>query len=102
MSSETSTQFFEYVSGYSVPVTPKNPISEEQAKQRRAYCVVGFDDFGRVVRVTKWLNAALEFQYDYQYGSDGRVVGAQVTGAAGVREEIPLPRSERKAARAGA
>jgi negative regulator of genetic competence, sporulation and motility len=98
----SSTKFFEYVTGYSVPVVPKNSISEDEAKRRRAYYVVAFDDLGQIVQVTKMLDSQFEFQYDYHYDDAGHVTAATITGPDGKSEDIPVPEVERQRVRSRA
>ena len=91
-----STKYFEYISGYSVPAIPKSPISEADARQRRAYYEVAFDESGRVMQITKMLDARLSFRYEYDYDATGRVSAARMTGPDGNTKEIPLPHTKRQ------
>ena len=87
------TKYFEGVAGYSAPMQPRNPISEEDAKRRRVYYRVVFDDAERIVQVTKFLDSRFELQFDYQYDIAGQVSSAQVTGPDGKSQPIDVPRA---------
>jgi YD repeat-containing protein len=81
---------------------PKNSISEDEAKQRRSYYVVAFDDLGQIVQVTKMSESQLEFQYDYHYDDAGHVTAATITGPDGKSEDIPVPEVGRQRVRSRA
>jgi hypothetical protein len=83
-------QYFGDFAGYHTPFRPTEPLTEAEAKARRAYFVGEYDDAGKLVSFTKYLDGKLEFRHEYTYGVDGIAIKNKMTRPDGTIVESPL------------
>jgi len=73
--------------GYVHPIGLTHKITKEEADaldaEGRVY-LIGYYDRGELIRVTKMLNSALFFDFQYTYYPNGRLQSATTTNAKGV------------------
>ena len=89
-STGATVRFYEYIVGYSAPVTPKNEISERETADRIVYYKIIYDANGKVIKVTKIRNSKLEYSYEYEYDSKGVLISANIVDSVGTRKAIPF------------
>ncbi len=74
--------YFRSWSGYQHPVRPQGPISYEEARSLEVYCEARYDNDGRLVLFTKYMNSKLEYSYRYEYRGR-KLVRLTITKASG-------------------
>jgi Family of unknown function (DUF6156) len=74
--------YFSTWDGYDLPRRPVDPITPEEAKSRKAYIEVFYDDRGRISRITKYLGGNLEWSDSYEYDGNALVrrIGTKPSG----------------------
>jgi hypothetical protein len=75
---------------YQIPFRPSEPLTEAEARTRRAYFVGEYDDAGKLLSFTKYLDGKLEFRAEYTYGVDGIAIKSKMTKSGGTIVESPL------------
>jgi hypothetical protein len=79
-----------FASDYRIPFTPTEPLTEAEARARRAYYVGEYDDAGNLLSFTKYLDGKLAFKAEYTYGVDGIPIKSKMTKSDGTIFESPL------------
>ena len=68
---------------YRIPFQPKEPLTANQAKLRNAYYVAFFDENGKIVLFTKYLNGKVDFSDEYTYNTQGIPIKRKITKSNG-------------------
>lgn len=84
--------------GYAHPISLHHKITRDEADayhaDGKAYLIARYDE-GRLTRVTKMLNGAVFFDFEYTYDPDGRCRTVKTTSANGVVKVREYDRSGR-------
>lgn len=76
-------RYFASFSGYNMPLTPVEELRYDDVRDRRAYCVVGYDGSGRIRAIEKILDGKRFFLHEYTYEEGGTLKEARVTNREG-------------------
>jgi hypothetical protein len=70
--------YYKSWNSYQTPFQPKSVISIEVAKGLPAYYEAFFNDKGRILKFTKYLNGQIEFVATYNYQANGNLESGEI------------------------
>ena len=77
--------YFESFANYKIPFQPIKELSKDEAKTRDAYYIAYYNEDGKIVSFSKYLNGKMEFDDKYFYGADGRIEKRELLKSSGER-----------------
>ncbi|MBM3235928.1 hypothetical protein FJZ31_06470 [Candidatus Poribacteria bacterium] len=78
---DTTINYFGSWGSYRVPFVPQNPISREEAEQRKNYYIAYYNSERQLICFEKFANGKLEWKDEYVYWNNGKLKMRRMTKA---------------------
>jgi len=72
-SASLTPQYFGSWQSYQIPFIPEEPISKEEAQQRKSYYVGYYNSNNQLERFEKYLDSQLNWKDEYSYWDNGNI-----------------------------